>query len=133
MSTFELDLTALIIGASLGTASTVLRGRKAVIPPGDGPFTVVIPTGGREADYVHNDGGSKSYANPSAQIVVRAKSFDVAMARAKAIEPVLRVVNTTVSGTVYLFLRPVQEPFDLGPDESGRARVAFNVVAQKRP
>jgi hypothetical protein len=33
----------------------------------------------------------------------------------------------------YLWIRPLQEPFDLGIDEKGRARVAFNVTTRKTP
>lgn len=35
--------------------------------------------------------------------------------------------------TPYLGITPMQEPFDLGPDDSGRIMYAFNVVAMKRP
>lgn len=33
----------------------------------------------------------------------------------------------------YLDLSPLQEPFDVGLDEAGRAQCGFNVVARKRP
>ncbi len=35
--------------------------------------------------------------------------------------------------TWYLALLPQQEPFDVGPDENGRAQFSFNVLAMKRP
>jgi hypothetical protein len=35
--------------------------------------------------------------------------------------------------TAYLSLSPLQEPFDLGLDDSGREMCAFNMVAMKRP
>ena len=33
----------------------------------------------------------------------------------------------------FLLITPLQEPFDLGMDDSGRAMYAFNVLAMKRP
>jgi len=33
----------------------------------------------------------------------------------------------------YLNLSPLQEPFDVGLDEAGRAQCGFNIVARKRP
>jgi len=33
----------------------------------------------------------------------------------------------------YLDLSPLQEPFDIGLDEAGRAQCGFNIVARKRP
>jgi len=35
--------------------------------------------------------------------------------------------------TWYLGLQPLQEPFDVGPDENGRALYSFNFLALKRP
>jgi hypothetical protein len=33
----------------------------------------------------------------------------------------------------YLWVRPIQEPFDLGVDERGRVQLVFNVNARKTP
>ena len=38
-----------------------------------------------------------------------------------------------MSGTWYLGLMPQQEPFDVGPDENGRAQFSCNFLALKRP
>jgi len=35
--------------------------------------------------------------------------------------------------TWYLEVQPQQEPFDVGPDGSGRAQCSFNVLVNKRP
>lgn len=134
MSEFTADLCTLIAAASLGTAaSTLFRGQNALLPTGDGPITRVIPTHGLRPMKVHNDAGAVSYERPRALVMVHAKSYDVAMARARAIRNVLNLANTTVNGTRYLCMRSLQEPFELEPDDSGRIRIVCNYEAEKEP
>lgn len=134
MSEFSADLCTLIATASLGTAGTSLfRGQVALLPTGDGPITRVTPYQGLRPMKVHNDGGAVSYERPRAQVVVHAKSYDVAMARARAIRTALNLANTTVNGTRYLCLRSLHEPFELEPDDSGRCRIACGYEAEKEP
>lgn len=43
-----------------------------------------------------------------------------------------RVVNTTLSGTTYLRIEPLQSPFFLDRDETGRVLFACNYEVQRR-
>jgi Bacteriophage minor capsid protein len=129
---FHQDVIVRLAAQNCGVAnSTLFWGVRAVLPDGDGPFVTVVPTGGMSPLKVHNDNGAVRYERPSAQIVVRAKSFDVAMTRAYACREALSFANTEVNGTFYLSMCPAQEPYDIGPDDKGRARAAFNVHAVK--
>lgn len=42
-------------------------------------------------------------------------------------------ITASFAGTRYLFLEPLQPPFDMGTDANSRARVTFNVRAIKDP
>lgn len=130
---FHQDVMAQLVLQSVGVIGTsIFSGLRAVIPPtGDGPFITVVPTGGLSPVKVHNDGGAVRYERPGAQIIVRAKSFDVAMTRAYAARNALSFANADLNGTFYLGMCPAQEPYDIGPGDDGRARVVFNVHAVK--
>lgn len=49
------------------------------------------------------------------------------------VTPATGTMTAIFAGTFYQEVAPVQEPFDLGLDESGRARYAFNINAVKAP
>lgn len=131
---FSDDLVVLISGAGLGTlGSSLFVGTKATIPTGDGPFTSVIETGGTGPEGTHNSVTKPAYVRPSAQIVARAKKHDDARNRAQSLYLLLYPIrNQFVNGTWWRSVTVAQEPFDLGVDDAGRIRFAFNINVIKR-
>jgi hypothetical protein len=127
------DLVVLFTGGGIGTPATdMFSSTAAVVPAGDGPYTVIKGTGGPAPQRTHNDAhGQPAHPRPSAQVVVIAKSPSVAKAKAKAAFALCAAVsNQTINSSFYMGLSPVQsEPFDLQPDDVKRARFAFNVNA----
>jgi hypothetical protein len=128
------DLIYLIQTANLGTEGIdIFKGAKAVIPTGDGPYISLIVTPGLTPEGTHNLTSVPAYVRPSAQVVVRAKQSDVAEARARALWELLYPVrDRLVNGTWWRSVTLVQEPFDLGLDDVGRPRWAFNMSVVKR-
>lgn len=131
---FSEDLVSLITAAGLGTLGTSLFvGSKATFPVGDGPYTSVIETGGTAPEGTHNMVDRPAYVRPSAQIVVRAKKRDDARNRIQSLYLMLYPVRDRfVNGTWWRSVTIVQEPFDLGVDDAGRIRFAFNINVVKR-
>lgn len=125
------ELAALLI--SEGVVPSVYLGSAANIPTSDGPYITLVETGGRDPEYVQN-AYEPAYQRPAVQLVVRAKSYLVARTTAKSAYDVLSKVRNQMLGSVwYRSITPLQEPFDIGLDDRQRARVAFNVLAVKRP
>ena len=129
------DLMAVLVAAGVGTKSVDIFATSASqMPTGIGPYLSLIETGGTAPERTHNTIHPPAYQRPGAQITVRAKSYAAARVMAKnAYDALGGVRNTTISGVWYREISPVQEPFDLGLDENGRARVVFNVYGIKRP
>lgn len=128
------DLQWLIEQAGLGTYGTSLfKGSKATYPIGDGPYVTIIETGGTAPEGTHNSPTKPAYVRPSVQIVTRAKKRDDARNRAQALYLLLYPVRDQfVNGTWWRSVTVVQEPFDLGVDDAGRIRFAFNINVVKR-
>ena len=131
--TFLDEIAARGVALGLGVIGTsIFLSSKAVIPTGNGPYTSLTATGGAGAQYVQN-ANTPFAQRPGVQVLVRASAYPVAEAKAREWYNALTLRNTTLSGTFYQDLLPTQEPFDLGLDATGRAQVAFNVMATKRP
>lgn len=129
------EIAARLVGQSVGVlGSSIFLGSGAIIPAGDGPYMTIIETGGSAPTRIHNIAGA-STQRPTAQIAVRAKSYSVARAMAKAAYAALDGVwNTTLSGTFYQSITARQEPTDIGLEEgTSRRMLAFNIEAQKQP
>jgi minor capsid protein len=128
------EVAAYLVAQNVGVLGTnIFLGSRAVIPTGSGPFLSLIETGGTEATRVHNIAGP-STQRPTAQLLVRAGSYQAARTMSKAAYTVLNGVwNTTLSGTFYQKITARQEPTDIGLDGSGRVMVVFNIDAQKQP
>lgn len=126
------DLKSLGVAAGVPTASVFLSS-KAVIPTGPGPYTSIISTGGTGADRTQNAAGD-GYRRPSAQILSRASTYPLAVAQLQLFyDAITAVQNQLINGVWYVDIRPLQTEFiDLDPDNLGRARVAFNVLGNKR-
>ena len=82
---------------------------------------------------MHNEASAHTQ-RPTAQVLVRAKSYSVARTKAKAAYAALDgVFNMTLSGTYYQSLVARQEPTDIGLDAEARPMIVFNVEAEKSP
>lgn len=113
--------------------STIILGSKGTIPQGDGPYLSLIETGGTGPTRVHNQAGA-STQRPTAQVLVRAKKYDVARAMSKAAYLALDgVFNTVITGVLYHSIVARQEPADIGLDSQGRPMISFNIEAEKAP
>jgi hypothetical protein len=93
----------------------------------------IIETGGTAPLSVHNRTEAPGYLRPTAQVTARAGTYPLARALAKEAYEALYVTNIFINSGWYLFIRPLQEPFDGVTDERGQARVYFNVRAERRP
>lgn len=132
---FAEDMVHVLQTGGVGVAGASLFISSQSVPPtGDGPYLTVILTGGVWPVRTHDRGAAIAYERPGAQLVVRCKQWAAAEAMARAAYVVLSgIVNVFIGPTRYLEVRLLQEPFDMGPDASGRARCGFNVQALKRP
>lgn len=128
------DLAARLVAQGVGVLSTnIILGSRGTIPLGDGPFISIIETGGSGPTRVHNTNAPNTQ-RPTAQVLVRAKSYVVARAKAKAAYEALDgVFNTTLSGTFYQQIVARQELTDIGLDAEARVMIVFNLDAQKAP
>jgi hypothetical protein len=140
---FADELLYIMSGDGVGIPRVnMFRSSGKVLPTGAGPFLSVIDTGGSGADNTQNSVIRPAYELPTAQIVVRADTYAVAYAMARAaMISVQKIRNQYIgsgifgpTGTWYRKIKPLQsEPADGGLDPSGRPRSAFNVLGDKRP
>lgn len=123
------DMVTLLVNAGVGVAnSTIFYGSQVQIPTGAGPFVTLTEYGGMAPERTQNKISPPAYRRPSFQVTVRAQTLVAARAKALAAHNALNVRNTTVGGTWYKEISPIQEPFDLGQqDDNGRVRYVFNV------
>jgi hypothetical protein len=129
---FAEDIETLLVGAGLIGGAYI--GADAVIPDSEGPHVSIIETAGVGVEFVQDVAGA-SMEMPGAQIVVRAADYVTARTLAKRLHDELILVrNRTIGGVWYRQIRVLQLPFGIGRDATGgRARVAFNVVGDKKP
>jgi hypothetical protein len=113
--------------------SSIFLGSKAAIPSGDGPYISLTETGGTAPTRIHNQTGANTQ-RPTAQILVRAKSYLTARTKAKEAYLALDgVYNTTITGVLYYKITARQEPTDIGLDDHERPMISFNIDAEKYP
>lgn len=135
------DLAAKLVTDAVGTLATaaaqptnsIFTTSMAFLPAGDNAYLSLTDTGGTHPISTHDS----MYPRTNVQVVARAPTAAAAKALALAafasLCPPARVVNTTINGTFYLDITPVQsEPFDIGQDQQRRLRYAFNVMTLKR-
>jgi hypothetical protein len=127
------DLVSLITQApAVFVANDVKRSTSDTIPDGPGPYAVVILTGGTGPLYVQNN-ASPNLHRPGAQIKVHSSNFKTAYDKAiQLYNRFTAVRNQDINGVRYVRIVPLQEPFDGGLDNKGRAQVIFNVLITKR-
>jgi hypothetical protein len=130
------DIATVLVAAAVGTQNaSIFTSTKAEIPTGNGPYLSIIETPGlppvRMYSAVPN---TVDYKQPAAQILVRARNAGDAFTMARAAWNALAAIRNQLIGTTWhLYIRPQQEPYDLGVDDNDRARVAFNVLGYNRP
>jgi hypothetical protein len=126
-----MDIATHLISQSVVSAigTDVSIGRKAKIPDGDGIISIV-ETGGSGTTETHDRIGNP-YENPSASVTIRHTNSSSGRALAVLAWRKMNVRNITINGVFYLWIRPVQSPFDLGVDEKARSRWTFNLNARK--
>lgn len=129
------DLVAHYQSLNLGTYATDLfTTTKANIPvlASGLPTIQILETGGTAPDHIHNSATRPAYLQPSAQITVRATSPDTARLKAEELFYASHVRNAFINSGWYMWIKPLQNPFDGGVDERGQARFQFNVIGKKR-
>lgn len=147
------DVLTLMEDGGLGTLnSAIFLTSKSTAPnapllaSGEAVLTIV-ETSGTGQENTHNATIKPAYIRPSAQLKTRARSALKARAMAQAAYDLIGVKITNcwiVAGREYnpgeglmsgwyRSLRPLQEPFDSGPDDPGNATYTFNIIAIRRP
>lgn len=99
----------------------------------DTPDTAIVVReyGGEAPVMVHNTPGV-AYELPRFQVACRAVDYETArLAAERCYRALARVANQQIGGARYLSIAPLQPPFPIGPDESGREIVVFNCGVQK--
>jgi hypothetical protein len=139
------EIAQKLVDDGVGTlAATTVNGifysSKAILPHGDGPFLVLIETGGVGPGGFRGAGGrtqnqdSVSVQHPTVQVNAIGENEVATRALAKAAYDALDGHwNVTLSGTFYLSITARQEPTDTGLDDKGRIRITFNIDASKAP
>jgi hypothetical protein len=75
-NTFLEELKNILETDGVGTYETdIFLTSRAIIPDGDGPYLIIIETGGAFPERVHNFTDQPAFQRPSAQIVVKAKGI----------------------------------------------------------
>src|SRR5678816_1110621 len=128
------EIAARLVAQSVGTVgSNIFLGSKAIIPTGDGPYISLTETGGSAPTRIHNKATTNTQ-RPTAQILVRAKSYLAARTKAKEAYLALDgVYETTISGVRYHSITARQEPTDIGLDAQERPMLSFNIEVEKQP
>jgi hypothetical protein len=100
--------------------------------PASGKFLVIIATGGTGPMFVHNQ-AAPAIRRPGTQVTAVAPTYKEADDLAQAaFTRLTSVSNQVVNGIHHLRIVPLQEPFDGGPDQNGRARAIFNILVTRR-
>lgn len=132
---FAHEIVARFSDEGVGTYNTnIFIGRAAVLPAVDTAVLQVIETGGAESSKTQDDNATE---HPTAQVLARAKSAPAArtmlVAAYNALGGPNGLYNITLSSIVYVSLKAIQPPMDVGLDAKGRAMVSFNIEAEKYP
>lgn len=122
------ELATYLQAESVGTVGTdIFEGQ---LPPAPDDCLAVIPYGGQAS--VYTLGQLPDWERPRVQVLVRNVSFAGAEATALAAYNALaKVANALLSGVRYVEITPLQSPFLLRRDDSGRVEFAANYAVQK--
>ncbi len=105
--------------------STLFAGTEASLPSTPTGIVSVVETGGGMPIPTHEN--LTALRQPSFQVVARAQSYRAASNLSRLAYEALILSNTLVDGVFFLLMAPMQEPFSLPNDASGRVRIAFNI------
>jgi Bacteriophage minor capsid protein len=138
---FDDDIIKLLVDAGVGVfGTTIFQSSNAKIPTGSGPFISVINYGGGPPQVMQQSERTPAYEFPTCMIFARGTSHAQTRQMAYAAYQVLTQapgggprVNFTINNCWYVSMSARQQPFDMGPDETGRLKYGFNMSAQKRP
>ena len=128
------DLSGKLAVDGVGVLNTsIFTGSAANLPEGDGPFLVLIETGGMQGIRVQNQTAMR-LRQPMVQIVTVGKSYAATLQMALAAFVSLDgVFNAVLGTTFYQRIVARQEPTDTGLDNVKRSRFSFNVEITKNP
>ena len=134
------DVAFILEEADVAERGTDLYGTSAAKVPKlpSGAALHIADTGGTNPERTHNLVLRPAYLNTTAQITGRGATYDEAEAKAwEAWYALFAVRNRYVgSGDVqpwYMWIKPLQNPTDLGVDGVGNIKVGFNVTGRMRP
>ena len=131
------DISSLLTTAGVGVLNTdIFLGTSANIPAGVGPYLLIKETAGIAPERLHTDDtgvlNAAAYERPGAQITVRSTVYINARNMARAAYNALDgTYNTTINSCLYREILAQQRPFDMGPDDTKRVRVGFNILGVK--
>ena len=98
---------------------------KLDMPPSPDSAAAILVYAGKEPDETFTN--SLLVRHPRIQITVRDPKSNVALDRAEAIlRYLVTVKDQMIGGVRFQRIKPVGEPFELGPDESKRQRAVVN-------
>lgn len=130
------ELMSLPVSLGIGViGKTIFLNSRSILPDDmTNAIITVIEYGGMSALRVHN---GKAIARPSANVMARHDSYPVARAKLQEVFDSLGgddgLHNIFINGVFYVSIVPRQSFIDVGTDDKGRARVAFNVDVEKEP
>jgi hypothetical protein len=131
------DISSLLTGAGVGVLNTnIFLGTSSNIPAGVGPYLLIKETAGMAPERLHTNSSGQlnaaAYERPGAQITVRSTVYINARDMARAAFTALDGnYNTTINSCWYREILAQQRPFDMGPDDTKRVRVGFNILGVK--
>jgi len=129
------EIVAFLAAEGLGTAHTDLF--EAKMPATPNACGAVYESGGSPPDLGFGSSAVR-FENPTVQIIFRGAPDDYTGPRAKAqsaFDAMVGIsVNQVLSGTKYLLVQALQQPFPLGgQDKNKRWRIVCNFLIQKEP
>jgi hypothetical protein len=127
------EIAAQLATLGLGTVGTTIH--LGMMPETPDVCCAVYEYGGPASDLGFGVSGVQ-HETPGVQVVFRGTAGDYATPRtsaATAHNGLAAVQGTTLSGTKYLTIRPVQSPFLLKRDANDRVYIACNYLANKEP
>lgn len=121
------DILTYLAAESVGTVGTTLFKYRA--PPTVDSCVVLTDYLAGEPVWTH-DSSTPNHGPGRFQVLARGSTGGNADALAQSAFTALSLPNgTTLSGTRYISIMPLQRPFILGFDDSNRAMVVFNTEA----
>jgi hypothetical protein len=127
------EIAAQLATLGLGTVGTTIH--IGMMPETPDVCCAVYEYGGPPSDLGFGVSGVQ-HETPGVQVVFRGSPGDYATPRTSAgtaHNGLAAVQGTTLSGTAYLTIRPVQSPFPLKRDANDRVYIACNYLANKEP